>query len=41
MTRIVFAAGIAAGGLLLPGQNKPQIDPSIVPVQTILTVEAR
>jgi hypothetical protein len=41
MTRIVIAAGVAAGGLLLSGQNKPEVDPSLVPVQTILTVEAR
>ena len=41
MGKLLFTAGLAIGGLFLLAQNKSQTDPSLVPVQTIITVEAR
>jgi hypothetical protein len=41
MRKLLFTVGLVAGGIFLLGQNKAQTSPGLVPVQMIVTVEAR
>jgi len=41
MFRLLFTAGLATGGMFLLAQNKAETSPKLVPVQMIVTVEAR